>query len=225
MPAIARAKRAYARVWFLGDSLTAGYDADSSGGCFAEVTAAALRAMKGGTAVEVLRVNAYGGKASDGLAQALAGLEFTADLVLLQYGENDRPYAQAFRDTYERLAAQFGRDGRAPLIAALSIWSPTYDADAEAMDEGIRDVVEGAGGVFVSVRPAAAEAANRSAGRDVSWLGDAQHATSDAFHPNSAGHAAIAELLADALRALVRKGPPRAIAADREQADRRPPRG
>mgnify|MGYP002682149522 FL=1 len=210
-----RARPVYRRVWFIGDSLTAGYDADSGQQSFASHATAALRSVRGGTAASVLNVNTCGGTVADGTRQAMAELSFLPDIVVLQFGENDGPYGAGFAAGYARLIGQLWREGRRPLVAAFSVWNPHTDADYSRMSADIERLAREAGGVFVSLDQASGDAGNREAGRDVSWLNDAGHTLSDSFHPNSAGHAAMAAALAAALHPFVVAGPPRRTALPR----------
>lgn len=216
-----RARAVYGRVWFIGDSLTAGYDAESAQASFPAVAAAALAAMRPGSAANVLNANQYGGRVADGIRQALADLSFLPDLVVLQLGENDRPWSLAFTAAYAILIEQLHREGRRPLVAACSVWDPNADEDYALMSADIEGLVTAAGGVFVPLTAACEDPANRQAGRDVSWLNDPEHTVSDDFHPNDAGHAAIARALVAALGPRVLEGPGRLPAQGRKTAAER----
>ncbi|MCC6483822.1 MAG: SGNH/GDSL hydrolase family protein [Armatimonadetes bacterium] len=219
-----RARFHYRRIWFLGDSLTAGYDASAESACFRTVATASLQAaalLQDAGALVIHSANQYGGKVKDGVRQAIAEASFAADIAVLQFGENDRPYAVAFPEQYARLIAQFQREGRRPLIVAFSIWAPTPDAYSAAVNADIRALVETSGGAFVDIQAAASDPLNREEGRDVTWLGDEQHTLSDSFHPNDRGHAKMATALIDALSPWTAAGPRRLAASGRQSSQTR----
>ena len=69
-----RRRGSYRRVCFLGDSLTAGYDASAAAASFAAIAADAFREMG---AEATANLNRSGGKVEDGVRQALADLRFS----------------------------------------------------------------------------------------------------------------------------------------------------
>lgn len=207
------------RIWFLGDSLTAGYDASSAQNTF---VALFRQAYAGDHPSFVYHsANLYGGRISDGLRQAKAEASFNPDVAVLQFGENDRPWTTGFREAYQGLILELYRAGRHPLVAAFSVWDPSGN-DSAKMDPDIRELVAEAGGVFVDISQAAAEPAHRQAGRDVSWLNDPQHLTSDSFHPNDAGHDRMAEVLLAALKEILKSPVARDTASGRVRVSGRP---
>lgn len=206
----------YRRIWFLGDSLTAGYDASEESLCFRSLAALLLEGVLG--EVMSFSANQYGGTVNDGVRQALADLGFMPDVAVIQFGENDRPYSPDFAVAYARLIAQLRREGRRTLVAAFSVWAPSPDTDSLSTNADIRELVEEAGGVFVDIQAAASDPVNRQAGRDVSWLNDSGHTLSDGFHPNDAGHRALAEGLVSALAPKLKAGPTRLSASVRPEA-------
>lgn len=206
-------------IWFLGDSLTAGYDASSAQNSFVALFRQAC--VGDGLSLVFHSANLYGGRIGDGLRQAKAEGSFSPDVVVLQFGENDRPWNLSFKDAYQGLVRELFRGGRRPLVAAFSVWDPS-GSDSALMDQDIRELMTEAGGVFVDISKAAAEPANRQAGRDVSWLNDPQHLTSDSFHPNDAGHARMAEALLAALNNILRRPVPRYPASGRIRVSGRP---
>jgi len=206
-----RRRAGYRRVWFLGDSLTAGYDAGSAAAAFPAAAALALRAKQEGCAEVVHNANRFGGRVQDGIRAVMADAGFLPDLVVLQFGENDHPWDLAFRARYRRLVSLFLRCGARPLVAAISVWDPSASDSARSMNADIRDLVEVADGVFVHVTDAAAQA-----GRAVDWLSPER--ISDGFHPSDSGHAEIAHRLVETLEAEVASGPARRQASARRAA-------
>lgn len=211
-----RRRAGYRRVWFLGDSLTAGYDAGSAAAAFPAAAAQALRAKQAGCAEVVHNANRFGGRVQDGIRAVMADAGFLPDLVVLQFGENDHPWDLAFRARYRRLVSLFLRCGARPLVAAISVWDPSASDSARSMNADIRDLVEVADGVFVHVTDAAAQARAVQAGRAVDWLSPGR--ISDGFHPSDSGHAEIAHRLVETLEAEVASGPARRQASARRAA-------
>lgn len=200
------------RIWFLGDSLTAGYDASSAPNSFVGLFRQACAGD--GLSLVFHSANLYGGRIGDGLRQAKAEGSFAPDVVVLQFGENDRPWTSGFKDAYQGLVRELFRGGRRPLVAAFSVWDPS-GSDSVLMDQDIRELMTEEGGIFVDISGAANDPENRQAGRDVSWLDDPLHLTSDSFHPNDTGHARMAEALLAALKDILRRPIPRYPASGR----------
>jgi lysophospholipase L1-like esterase len=212
----------YARVSFFGDSLTAGFDAESLAATYVSQAVTGLRALDAKAALTYASGNQYGGKVTDGIKQALSDLSHCPDLVVLQFGENDGPYTTTFREQYAALIAAVRRDGQRPLIAAFGVWDPHQDPNFIEMSQDIKQLALAENGVFVDITEASADPANRGAGRNVGWLNSSGHELSDTFHPNDLGHAAMAAALLEAVANHIVHGPARLAAKAREPAAVRP---
>jgi len=183
-------------VWLIGDSLTAGYDAERFVECYRARLAQDVHEALGvpyGT-ITFNYAAGYGGKVSDAIKAAKGLNGFSPDIVIVQLGENDTSNA-SFQAEYETLLALVKQYCGNVSFILCGIWD--VSGNYGAMDAAIQDAADAVGVsyTFVPLRGYAQDAANIESGRDVSWLNDGNHQTSDSFHPNSRGHAAIAKAL------------------------------
>ncbi|SDC49426.1 Lysophospholipase L1 [Geodermatophilus telluris] len=175
------------RVLFIGDSLMWGsFASDESLTYRARVTAA----LSAGGPVETATVGGPGWSAAEA-AEDLPGVSGPFDLVVVEVGAND---------SVALTAAEFGADYAALLdgVRALApdatllcdgVWNgPEL---ATPLDRELRPVCADHGGVVVPLSPLYVDETLR--GPEGSVL--ASGAVRDQFHPNDAGHAAIAEAM------------------------------
>lgn len=185
------------RIWFVGDSLTAGYDADYFSECFRARVMNGLHAaldVPPGTITSQYSAG-YGGTIANCINAFLGGNGFAPDIVVVQVGENDTA-SETFEVDYDLLLQQFTRFDRKPFIVCCGLWNPS--GNNATLDGYIQSALQAnspGGGAYISLAALSETPANISAGRDVAWLGDGGHLTSDTFHPNSIGHKAIADAL------------------------------
>ncbi len=220
-----RAVFEYKRIWFIGNSLTLGLDADSQEQTFTNITIARLRAESGGRfggeQGGASFISHPGGRIVDGAKAALADMSFLPDIVVIQYGENDTWTQSGFKDAYLGLINRFRREGRSPLIVCFALWDPDSNTGFKAMTADIKSIAESGTAVFVDITEASREPNNIEANRDMNWLTGPGRPLSDSFHPNSSGHASMSRLLSAILLPFIRKGPARTNAVRRMAAQER----
>jgi acyl-CoA thioesterase-1 len=178
----ARREGAVAALVVVGDSLAAGRFADTQDEAFPQLVAAAMRAR-----LELLGVP--GATTAQLAAQAAPG---GGNVVVVEAGTNDflhQTPRRRFRADYRALIAKVASPGAK--VVCLTIWIPK-DAGlppakipASFYDATIRRACTT--GVIADISPIADDPATRGPAGRPTYLGP-----SDAFHPNSAGHSAIA---------------------------------
>ncbi len=190
----ARPESGGTRLVFVGDSLAAGRFADSQDGAFPQQVAAAMRAR--------LEVFAVPGATTAQLAAQAAPP--SGDVVVVEAGTNDFLYQtprRRFADDYRALVAKVAAASPGARLVCLTMWIPKDAAGpppakipASFYDATIRRAC--AAGAVADIAPLfnARPRTRGPAGRPT-FLGPG-----DAFHPNSAGHAAIARLIESRLR-------------------------
>ncbi|MGD0371994.1 MAG: SGNH/GDSL hydrolase family protein [Candidatus Dormibacteria bacterium] len=201
-----RAHGSHPEAVFVGDSLTAGEHASSRCRSYPALVGRELGADAGREVA--CRVTAVPGARVRDLA--VLALPLASRVVVVEAGTNDwlgyrapGPWSATapddFADAYRRLLDRVD-DGRAVALLCLGIWAPTDGRETDGLrgteyDAIIRAACELRGGCFVSLAPVYDDRRCRGpAGRATPF------GVSDAVHPNDRGHAAIAELLMDALR-------------------------
>jgi acyl-CoA thioesterase I len=186
--------REQTRLVVVGDSLAAGRFAGTQDEAFPQRVAAAVHARLELSA-------AIGATTAQLAAQADPG---RGDVVVLEAGTNDFLYQtprRRFADDYRALVAKVTAASPGARLVCLTTWMPK-DIAAQTparipvsfYDATIRRAC--AAGAVADVSPVYARAATRGPAGRPTFLGPG-----DAFHPNSAGHAAIARLIEARLHA------------------------
>lgn len=167
------------RLLFIGDSLTGGWFASSPSASYAERVTAAL----GGVRLDA--GNRYGWTLAHSASLMVGAPPPAADVVVIELGTNDDSATAAqVSAIYGWTLATIRRASPAARLVCLGPWR---GADYAAIDEVERVACIGAGGRFVDLAPLFADGAlHGPAGRAT------YHGPGDEFHPNDAGHAAIA---------------------------------
>lgn len=173
------------RVLFAGDTITGGYFASTQTKGFSQLISASL-ASHGD--VEEVRGPNTGGKVDTlgGLESIPSGLE----LAILQLGTievGERDDVAKFSDEYATMLRNLKARSPTAAIICLSAWQSS-EINVGAYDRVIREQCRIVGGQFVDVRPVFADLRNRGPEGVKTWAG-----VSDEFHPNDAGHQAIAD--------------------------------
>jgi lysophospholipase L1-like esterase len=205
-----RPDRPYVRVLFVGDSISAGWFATTPARAYPARLLDLLRAAdaRDGRTSQVLAVP--GTRAVDGLAEvrALPAVP-RADLIVVEFGTNDyghlpNPLAD-FRRAYSALLALLSDTSPTATVTCVSVWAPRETPNPLGIPGARYDTVIAEAcaalphhqGRYVDISAIYADpAAHGPNGRRV-WLG-----TGDVFHPNDAGHAAIAAAIYAALASL-----------------------
>ncbi|HEV8190264.1 MAG TPA: SGNH/GDSL hydrolase family protein [Ktedonobacterales bacterium] len=183
-------------VYFVGDSITEGFTATSWKDTYRFQVGAYLRQKRGFNVVET-GVWHGGWRASDAL-KALAVAPPAADtrLVVLEIGTNDSIHTHSpatFQAEYIELVAQLHAAAPRAALLCLSVWGSA--AIAQSYNDFIRPACSG--GRYVDITSLYANPANREPGGKPTFLGQ----PTDTFHPNNAGHAAIASAVAASMAA------------------------
>lgn len=173
------------RIFFTGDSLTAGEFSTTEDTSFRRLVTAGL-----GKHGPVEAVGTY--KSGDRLQDVASGFEIPgdADLAVIELGTNDLAantdnelFTRQYKDYVNRVVAA----SPGTRLLCLGVWAPAAAAETAALDGAITAGCQAHGGQFVSLKELFDEAANRGPAGAPVWMG-----TRDTFHPNDAGHAAIA---------------------------------
>jgi lysophospholipase L1-like esterase len=175
------------RVLFAGNGITGGFFASIQSNGFSQLVGASL--AKVGAVEEVRGPNA-GGQMDNlgGFLEVPADL----DLAVVQLGSTeagDRMDTAAFSNAYSSALHSLKEKSQNIGIVCLSVWQST-GANAGAYDRIIQEQCQSVGGQFISVSLVFSNVENRGPEGLPTWAG-----TSDTFHPNDAGHLAIAELI------------------------------
>jgi lysophospholipase L1-like esterase len=176
-----------ARLLFIGDSLTGGYYASDYWHSFPALVATRLRG-------QIVRSTIYYGHTAVNVIDEMNLVAPpSVDLAIVELGIDDigESNLPTFRQDYAELMARLRRANPAVILVCLSLWQ---DQTAQVWDDTVRTLCTQAGGHFADIAPLYAnEAYHGPLGRPT-WVGPG-----DWFHPNDAGHAAIAAVV---LRAL-----------------------
>jgi lysophospholipase L1-like esterase len=169
----------------VGDSLAFGRFADTQGDAFPQQVAAARRAR-----LELLA--APGVTSAQLAAQAVPG---GGDVVVVEAGTNDFLFQtprRRFADDYRALLAKVAAASPGAKLVCLTVWIPKDLPPAKIpvsfYDATIRRAC--AAGAVADLSPIYAQPDMRGPAGRPTFLGPG-----DAFHPNSAGHAAIARVI------------------------------
>jgi acyl-CoA thioesterase-1 len=184
-PAPARDDRPSTRLVVVGDSLAFGRFADTRDEAFPQRVAAAIHAR-----LELLA--APGVTSAQLAAQALPG---DGDVVVVEAGTNDFLYQtprHRFADDYRALLAKVTAASPGAKLVCLTTWVPPDLPPAEIPAAFYDATIRHACGVgtVVDLSALAGQPGMRGPAGRSTFLG-----AGDDFHPNSAGHAAIARLI------------------------------
>jgi acyl-CoA thioesterase I len=186
LPSMARATD----VLFIGDSLTAGYYATTEGQTFRALTSAWF-ALHGYPASATLA--GFGGKIAGAAGESAQISAADADVAVIELGTND---ASGYPTWQPTPAQEFEADYRSVLEAVrsvrpqarlvlVSVWKE--NADRVIYDGIIAALATEYGGCYVNLESLSDDAVYSGPAGTPTYNG-----TSDAFHPNDAGHEAIA---------------------------------
>jgi len=168
------------RVLLVGDSLTNGLYATAQGNGFAFQLAARL--AKSGP---VERQQAAVSGASAGHVAAVTDVPEHLDFALVELGTNDagRTPIDQFTQQYGALLDRIRAKSPSAALVCLGTWGDAADYDAR-----VQGACESHGGRFITLRDLYAKPSLRGPAGQQRFGG-----TSDDFHPNDAGHTAIAD--------------------------------
>lgn len=180
------------RAMFAGDTLTGGYFATVQAKGFSQIVGASLGQ---GGAVEEVRASNHGGRVDTlgGFSKVPEGV----DLAVLQIGTVETGGGMdtiAFSTAYAAGLRNLKEKSPNAGIACLSVWQST-SSNSGAYDKIIQEQCEKAGGKFISVGSVFSNPGYRGPEGLPTWAG-----ASDTFHPNDAGHKAIANLLLERIK-------------------------
>ncbi|UKA70264.1 SGNH/GDSL hydrolase family protein [Arthrobacter sp. FW306-06-A] len=174
------------RLFFSGDSLTAGEFSTTEDTSFRRLVTAGL-----GKRGAVEEVGTY--KSGYRLQDVASGFAIPrgAGLAVVELGTNDlvtntdtAVFARQYKEYLNRVAAA-SPDAK---LLCLGVWAPAAAGRTAALDAAITAGCHAHGGQFISLKELFGTPANRGPAGDPVWLG-----SRDSFHPNDAGHAAIAD--------------------------------
>lgn len=184
------------RLLVVGDSLSAGFYASSSSADYVSLLADSLGRRR---SVSTTLVAKPGVTAVDASHWRLA---IPSDDAVVELGTNDFGEGIAlstFAAAYGSVLAQVRRSSRRARIVCLSLWSGPTEVDSigaygSAYDAVIRDSCKAIHGRYVDLSSAFATPAYHGPAGARTPFG-----SGDWFHPNDAGHVAIARLILPAL--------------------------
>jgi lysophospholipase L1-like esterase len=174
------------RVFFSGDSLTAGEFSTTEDTSFRRLVTARL-----GQRGPVEEVGTY--KSGHRLQDIASGFAIPqgAGLAIVELGTNDLAantdnalFTRQYKEYLNRVVAA-SPDAK---LLCLGVWAPAAASRTTALDAAITAGCQAHGGQFVSLKELFDAPNNRGPAGAPVWLG-----TRDTFHPNDAGHAAIAD--------------------------------
>lgn len=175
---------------YLGDSLTYGLFASSEAAGYRPQVTAALNAI---APVTESRAGQTGNKARE--VGESAQIPADAGVIILALGTNDvyRTPQEEFDVDYQALVDKAKASAPNAVLVCVGSWTNTDGA--RLWDDGIQKPCEAAGGTYVPIWQLFDEPGNRGPAGVEAFGG-----TSDDFHPNDTGYAAIAQRVKDALR-------------------------
>lgn len=178
----------FATVAYFGDSLTGGYFATTQARDYASQVTAATGAR------EVAFMGTYGHSAANAYATMQGTPPPPAQLDIVELGTNDTEDTSTFSRDYQGILTILRTVNPHARILCLGPWQ-----DAEPLriadNNAARADCAAAGGTFINLMPLFATASNRGPVGRATW-----HGPADGFHPNDAGHAAIARAVLAMLR-------------------------
>lgn len=178
----------YQRVLFAGDSLTVGRDADKLPQSFRELVAGELRA-EGASSITTI---AKSGARLNYIAQSKK-LPSDLNLAVVELGTNDIRWQTPVKDfkiQYQKYLTKIRAGSPEVKLICLGVWHDPKAKITQSLDLVIKSVCLEHGGSYVQISDLFARASNRGPAGRATW-----NVKSDAFHPNNAGHRAIAAKL------------------------------
>lgn len=176
----------YATMLSIGDSLAGGYYASTWSHAYAAIVAASLPSHLLTPPVY------YGHSAVDALGAMRQYPPPPADLAIIELGTNDQEDPSTFAQDLAAVLALLKQANPRITLVCLGPWRPSTDA---AYDAIVQQQCVRAGGHFVDLFPLFGVASYHGPNGRPTWLGPG-----DWFHPNDAGHAAIAHAILRVLR-------------------------
>jgi acyl-CoA thioesterase I len=185
------------RLLFVGDSLRAGFFATRQSLSYPELVAKHLRREHHTTTVlDATKIATTG----DGFRRvaSVKAVPSSADLVVVELGTNDvvKTPLSDFRRDYRHLLALIRRTSPAARLLCLSVWQGGQSVDPERSPYNAVIASECRTGVYVNITDLAL---NRGYHGPANRRTFVQTQLSDTFHPNDAGHAAIATAILEHL--------------------------
>jgi acyl-CoA thioesterase I len=182
-------------VLFVGDSLTVGYYASSAATTYPALVARQL----GRRAVEISTAGVTAGHFAARTSYP------KASVVVVELGTNDYEHqtpVRAFDRSYEDVIAHVRHANPSARLVCVAVWNGSYTNPGWAPSTKYDATIRGdcTGGKVANVSGAFEVASNRGPQDTGSAFG-----MRDQFHPNDAGHAAIATSVLGALRSLPRR--------------------
>lgn len=187
----ARATGAPLNIVFLGDSLTRGFAATTESQRYAELVVAGADAQYPAATFQLVDMSTYGISAaavaaSDPAIPAAAG-------VVIELGTNDysgygAPSPSSLADFHAAYASLVARaKAAAPYVFCLGIWQPDTPNSLGLTSADYDGVIQSLCPLYVPLQSIYDNGANHGPAGRATYLGPG-----DWFHPNDAGHAAIA---------------------------------
>ena len=176
------------RVLFAGDSISVGRDAHLLPESFRAITSRHLKAA--GT--ESITTIAKSGAKLNYIAHSKS-LPKDLDLAIIELGTNDaggKTPTDTFRKEYQNYLKRIRSVSPSVHFVCLGVWYRPETQIAQDLDTVIQQTCEANSGTFVSLSDLYSNAKNRGPRGMQTWKGK-----SDLFHPNTAGHLAIANRL------------------------------
>ncbi|WP_425484737.1 SGNH/GDSL hydrolase family protein [Actinomycetospora corticicola] len=181
------------QIGFLGDSITAGVGASDARRSY---TGALARQLGGREGIQPgVNIVALGGASTAALEPLAFQLRPDSSLVVVAAGTNDitRSPIEQFRADFERLLRAVRSTATASSLVCLGAWGTPRNT--RIYDDVIRDDCQSQGGLFVPISDLYVVGSMRGARGPVA----PGSPPPDDFHPNDAGHAAIASRIAETL--------------------------
>ena len=179
-------------AWFTGDSLTVGWHATTEAEAFRSVVVSEL-----GEGITDTTVTARAGAT---LQEVATDYEIPAEvgLIVVELGTNDAAQGTdpaVFADQYNTYLDEIRAVNPDAELLCLGVWFLSSRAETAPLDNAIQSSCEAHEGTFEPLTDIVADATLRGPDGAETWVGPA-----DSFHPNSAGHARIADRILGAIR-------------------------
>ena len=186
---VRHARHASPRVLFLGDFITWGYAATDASHAYAVQVTTHLGGMRIG----------YDGEFGSTVERARQMLETyplptTANVIVIELGTRDTESSAAFRFAYFTIMAALLHADPGAHVICLSPWQDPTVGNQPGYWSAIQEACHAVGGVSVSLYSLFLTSRYRGPAGIATYRG-----LSDWYHPNDAGHAAIAQAVLAAL--------------------------